>query len=68
MSVLLGEVGPQVSKLSGDDHQMSVAGSWEGAGPQVNKFEQVPRFDVLRPSVLQKGYPYHVTYPMMHVM
>ena len=35
-----------------------------GLGPQMNKFEHVSRCRVC----LGEGVPYHVTYPMIHVM
>ena len=36
---------------------MSVAGSWEGVGLQLNKFEQAPRFDVWGTYGITEGVP-----------
>ena len=67
----------------GDRHYQNGGGRcWGvdlGAGPQVNKFEQVSssyhqmsaaedRLTGLMPGEGAEGVPYHVTYPMVHVM
>ena len=42
-----------------------------GAGPQVNKFKQVSSDDHQMPLTEDgyvRGYPYHVTFPIIHVM
>ena len=50
-----GEIGTQVNKfeqVSSDNHHMSVAGGGGGSCP----------------GLMCRGVPYHVTYPMKHVM